>query len=363
MRYVRALDGLRGVAVLLVVLLHFGYVNVGWIGVQFFFVLSGYLITGILLADRERPFGGYLRRFYTRRVLRIFPLYYGYLLVLSAVHALTGGPEFFGRYAPWLFTYTYNYSRLAPDWQHSPFITHFWSLSVEEQFYLAWPLLVFALPRRALRVAVVGILAAAPLGRLWLSAHLRARGYDPAAAGDALYWFTLCQIDAFAAGAAIPVLGLPEKVAGRTRWLRGVALAWLAAGAAQLLALRAAGVRVPLTSLGFALPLTENLQHVWGYSLLNLAAVACILLLLRRDPWVRPMEAGWLVEAGKVSYGMYVLHWPVLALFQRLWSWEPKSGRGLGIFAVYLVVLFAACWLSYRFFESRFLALKDRFAR
>ena len=363
MRYVRALDGLRGVAVLLVIMLHFGYVNVGWVGVQFFFVLSGYLITQILLADRDRPFGAYLRRFYTRRVLRIFPLYYGYLLALAAAGAVGGAPELFGRYAPWLFTYTYNYTRLASDWGHSPFITHFWSLAVEEQFYLVWPFVVYVLPPRALRALVLTVLAAAPLGRLWLGAYLGGHGHDPAAAGDALYWFTPCQIDAFAAGAAIPVLGLTERWAGRTRLVRGLALFWLAAGLAQWFFLRAAGTRLPPTSLGFACPLQANFQHVWGYTLLNVAAAACILLLLRRDPWVRPMEAEGLVAVGRISYGMYVLHWPVLAAFQAALSWEIRSPRGLAIFALYLVTLYGVCWVSYRGFESRFLAWKDRWAR
>jgi peptidoglycan/LPS O-acetylase OafA/YrhL len=85
------LDGLRGIAVGFVVLFHFGLFPPGWIGVQLFFVLSGYLISDILLTEREKPFSTYLGRFYWRRTLRIFPLYFSYLVVISVLFAATEG--------------------------------------------------------------------------------------------------------------------------------------------------------------------------------------------------------------------------------------------------------------------------------
>ncbi len=105
------LDGLRGIAVTLVLLLHFGYLNGGWIGVQLFFVLSGFLITGVLVADRPAPLGAYLRRFYWRRTLRIFPLYYGYLALLGLCYAVWGRPAELPDNAVPLVTYTYNFTR------------------------------------------------------------------------------------------------------------------------------------------------------------------------------------------------------------------------------------------------------------
>src|SRR5438552_3870358 len=110
MKYNKSLDGLRGIAILLVILYHFGYLGAGWAGVQIFFVLSGYLITSILCAEKEQPIGFYLKRFYWRRSLRIFPLYFGCLLVLSLVYAVSGKPPLFANRWQYLFTYTYNYA-------------------------------------------------------------------------------------------------------------------------------------------------------------------------------------------------------------------------------------------------------------
>ena len=168
---VPALDGIRGIAVTLVALLHFGYLNGGWIGVQAFFVLSGFLITGILLADRDAPLRAYLRRFYWRRTLRIFPLYYGYLALLAVSYALRGVPAEFADDAGALFTYTYNFTR-ATDFTPTPFFTHLWSLAVEEQFYLVWPFLVHALSRRALVALACALVAMAPAFRFALAQWL-----------------------------------------------------------------------------------------------------------------------------------------------------------------------------------------------
>src|SRR4029077_13536960 len=87
------LDGLRGIAIALVVLFHFGLFPPGWVGVQLFFVLSGYLISDILLTEKEKPFPAYLSRFYWRRSLRIFPLYFFYLIITSALFAATREPK------------------------------------------------------------------------------------------------------------------------------------------------------------------------------------------------------------------------------------------------------------------------------
>ena len=93
--YVRSLDGFRGLAIAAVMLFHFGFLPIGWIGVQAFFVLSGYLITAVLLADKEAPLRGYLGRFYWRRALRIFPVNYGFLLVLAVMYVGSGRPASF----------------------------------------------------------------------------------------------------------------------------------------------------------------------------------------------------------------------------------------------------------------------------
>jgi len=111
--YIKALDGLRAVAIILVMMFHYGIIGFGWLGVQIFFVLSGFLITGILLKlkNEETFFGKKIKRFYARRSLRIFPVYYLYLLVFLLCFIVFAVPADFGYKAPYLFTYTYNYTR------------------------------------------------------------------------------------------------------------------------------------------------------------------------------------------------------------------------------------------------------------
>jgi peptidoglycan/LPS O-acetylase OafA/YrhL len=170
-RYVPTLDGLRGIAILVVMLFHymtgsyhwpvlkqvFRLCRMGWLGVDLFFVLSGFLITGILLHTKSRPH--YFRNFYVRRTLRIFPLYYVVLLGVFTVGALVSSlhtPTFLAlqHRQVYLWTYSVNWVNwfrsdllFVADWIEA---NHFWSLAVEEQFYLVWPTVVFLLSSRTL---------------------------------------------------------------------------------------------------------------------------------------------------------------------------------------------------------------------
>src|SRR5689334_3654448 len=173
-QHVPALDGLRGVAILSVMLFHYvtasgfgedawvtrkiiGACGCLWTGVDIFFVLSGFLITGILLRAKGSP--GYFVNFYMRRLLRIFPLYYGalvviFLIVPHLVHDVTPGVKRILDSQAWMWGYSqdfaisyHNADYFDVDWM---WVGHFWSLGVEEHFYLVWPLLVFALAPRAL---------------------------------------------------------------------------------------------------------------------------------------------------------------------------------------------------------------------
>ncbi len=360
---IRALDGLRAIAVTLVALLHFGYLNGGWIGVQVFFVLSGYLITGVLLADRGAPLGDYLRRFYWRRTLRIFPLYYAYLAVLAVAYALRGVPAELAEYAPTLFTYTYNFTRLSPSWEASPFFTHFWSLAVEEQFYLAWPFVVHALSRRALVLVSAALVAIGPALRWALAAALADPSRTPYDVGDAVYWFPLSHADAFAAGALVALLGLGERVTRPALVAAGALGAAATAGAVNLAALRAAGADLPLGTMGFPLASIDNGFHAWGYTLLNLCSAGLVAAAVgahRRGGVVSSLALPPLAGLGRISYGVYVLHWPLLVLFNASVRYRGMTLRGALMCAAWFAIVCAAAWLSFRFYESRFLALKDR---
>ncbi|HLL88149.1 MAG TPA: acyltransferase, partial [Tepidisphaeraceae bacterium] len=178
-----ALDGLRGLAILLVMVSHYvappagggrwGLVfrraaDAGWVGVDLFFALSGFLITGILLDAKGKP--GFFRNFFARRTLRVFPLYYGVLFVvcvlLPALGLLKLGVPLSQR---WLWLYATNLFPLLRSADGAGFFFpnswdlqfgHFWSLAVEEHFYLAWPLVVYALGRRPLMVTCAALMVA-----------------------------------------------------------------------------------------------------------------------------------------------------------------------------------------------------------
>jgi peptidoglycan/LPS O-acetylase OafA/YrhL len=370
MRYNRSLDGLRGFAVLSVILFHFGYFSAGWIGVQIFFVLSGYLITSILLADRDRPDDLYFKRFYWRRSLRIFPLYFGYLIALSLVFLVSNVPAAFGARWLYLYTYTYNYALLLVPLQQSVSFTHFWSLAVEEQFYLLWPLAVYYLPTSSLKAIIAASLFASPLIRL--IAVMAVPWIAPGHPEPGLFSYSPlpAQFDALATGAAISLVNLdrlrrPLLTFGvMTTILLGLGLMSATLSPAGPVDPYAAGSRLAsvwelASSLGYPPFVTHGYQHVWSYSVVNLWSALLIVNLLRGGAL-----AGWLsrrsmVYAGKISYGLYVLHYPLLGLVKGAVYYTPFSLEGVAVFGIYLSMLFGAAALSFRYFESRFLAWKD----
>ena len=221
-KHFAALDGVRGLAIILVMAYHYMVLmpftihsaalgaavvvcSKGWCGVDLFFVLSGFLITGILYDSRENP--RYFRNFYARRTLRIFPLYYAVLLSVAALLFLAwllvprlwlAQPKL-GELAavqPWLWTYTTNIA--VAKGIPVPLVAHFWSLAVEEQFYLVWPLVMFALPKRAMAPVALSLATAA----LFIRLGLTYAGWSD----GAIYVLTPCRMDSLAAGALAAIL-------------------------------------------------------------------------------------------------------------------------------------------------------------
>src|SRR5579863_9160491 len=208
-RHVRAYDGLRGIAIVLVLLRHLGEdlparrlggvvdaaLNAGWLGVDVFFVLSGFLITGILLdarGDEAQPSEGYFLRFYARRALRIFPLYY---LFLAVTIFIARPPMPHGTW--WYWSYTSNVLIARHGWPEGLWETgHLWSLAVEEQFYLVWPAIIAWTPRRRLPVLCVAIIVGAIAVRIALI-------HQGAALGA--YVLTPARADTLAVGAALAI--------------------------------------------------------------------------------------------------------------------------------------------------------------
>jgi peptidoglycan/LPS O-acetylase OafA/YrhL len=360
MRYVRSLDGMRGIAVLLVVLFHYGLFPAGWSGVQLFFTLSGFLITSILLEDKALPFGAYVGRFYWRRTLRIFPLYYIFFGVTAASFAMLGAPASFEEDWVYLLSYTANFGRVR-EADVGPALVHTWSLAVEEQFYLVWPFLLFFLPQRAFRGVVAALLVLSPAVRLALFLLLRRWGHDEAYAGRLTYVLPFTQLDAFAAGAAIPLWRLDQLRRPGLLFVGALGLAGaLGVGVLMLDHFVHGGAFVG--SLGYSMFMSRHYQYVWGYSLLNAISLLAIVCALRDLSPGRFLEHPALVRVGRVSYGVYVLHVPLLfaaeALAVRLGLALHGPARAL-FFPVYLALLWALAEASFRWLESPFLRLKD----
>jgi peptidoglycan/LPS O-acetylase OafA/YrhL len=360
----RALDGLRGVAVGLVLLLHFQLLGCGWIGVPIFFVLSGFLITRILLGDRAMPLGPYLRRFWFRRSLRIFPLAYAYLVILGGLALLAGETSFsnaLSAAAPTLGTYTYNFTRLS-DGLHDPLYKHFWSLCVEEQFYLLWPFAVHRLSRRHLGWLLGALIVLCPAFRAGFGHALVADGTDAFTAGDAVYWSFGSHLDAFAMGAAIAVFDLPKRVKRPGRWALLATILLAAAAGLNLHALLAgtSDAGATISTLGLPLSGVSHGQHVWSYTLIDLWAAAVILWLLTGAPAGRALAVWPLARIGRVSYGVYILHMLVLSLFIAASGVDPLDSPHPGWFVVWALLVWLAAEVSWWTLERPVLRFRDR---
>ena len=363
---VPALDGVRGLAILLVLAhnlspfestrrlidlsaeLSFDF---GWVGVQLFFVLSGYLITGILLDTRGAP--GYYRAFFGRRVLRIFPLYYGVLfLCLVIVPALGLAPDALladRRHSVWLWTYLINWAE--PLGAAIAVFPHFWSLAVEEQFYLVWPFVVRRTsPRRLLAVAL-GLVVVAFGSRL----ALRVAGAGVAGP----YMFTICRMDALGLGAAVAaVLRIPELAERVAQRQRAIAI-----GAGVLFVVGGVATR------GY--PRTSYRDQTFGYTILALTFAAVVLLAVLDHRRGRGCVGAVLDNAvlrsfGKYSYAIYMFHQPLnLMIGVPILSSLLPRGAGLKAGFTYMAAVTAASYvlavISYHGYEKHFLALKRYF--
>ncbi|KAA6462057.1 acyltransferase [Acidobacteria bacterium AB60] len=339
--YIPELQGLRGIAVLAVVLYHshprlqgtwlYGASLWGWAGVNLFFVLSGFLITAILLEARSRPH--YFRNFYARRALRIWPVY---LLVLALCYL--GSDWFVGlpfgraiRTAPWWAYVLFLQNLFALHLP--PVLGPTWSLAIEEQYYFLWAPVVRILRRRAALCTVLGAaLIASPLFR---------RCHWP--------WITpthtLTHLDGIATGSLIAIALYSLELSRRT-WL-GIAVAGMAVGFV------AAG-----TVAGGTAWLDSALSAAFGGTVL-----AAIASTGAHNPFNAALRRGPLAYLGKISYGMYMTHILVFVYFGWFDRWMDAYGTlgNMAVVAFRLAAAIAAATLLWYGFEARILRLKRFF--
>jgi peptidoglycan/LPS O-acetylase OafA/YrhL len=359
-----ALDAIRGLAILLVVAHHViifseltpnsgaeKAVKVlagrGWVGVDLFFVLSGFLITSILLGAKTKA--DYFRNFYGRRVLRILPLYYLFLaVILLVIPALWAVPATWRAALTdqgWYWLHLSNVKLFRAGGFISPMINHTWSLAIEEQFYLVWPFVVWKLPLKILRALLAVIIAGSALARY----GLYLQGTDL----FAIRVITPARLDTLGAGA---LLATYYAVADRRVLLRR----WTGGSIVAAVLVLAAG----------ALARDQRLwQSVFDYTF-NAAVFSALIAAALMPAWrlgERLSGVALLRAFGRYSYGYYLWHQPIF-----FFAAAPlaalvfgATGSALAAWAVVAIVLIPACfavaWVSFNGYEQRFLKLKRRF--
>jgi len=374
--YYIALDGLRAIAVIMVFFQHYGAGKTflfgwGWTGVDIFFVLSGFLISGILYDSRSSPHR--YRDFYIRRTLRIFPLYYAVwvaILILTPIALWQWNwrwalwPAYFGNYARFFFLHQpgdpYRFDRLTfgpivNGWFGGPmhlYIGHFWSLCVEEQFYLIWPFVVYQVGKRGTLIKIcIAVIVLMPLVRWLLSMTLSTQLLHM----ELFYRSLPTRIDALLIGGLIAFyLRGPQQ-----KTLQKIRRPLLTASAVLFIALYCISIKLQ------ALPLegsASNCIAILGFTLIDIFAAALILECIYPGSRLgsilsfRPLRL-----MGTISYGFYVYH----DLLHDFYSFFAIRYFPAYVYPVTLILAFSSTLListlSYRLLERPMLRLKDRF--
>jgi len=361
-RHLPELDGIRGIAICFVVVFHCSSIaspatplasfyvrvaSIGWIGVDLFFVLSGFLITAILLDTFDSR--NYFRSFYTRRILRIFPLYYLSVGLWTLAVWLLPSNFFEPNQTISTLSYWVYLQNWLPLFHVSPpkVLIHFWSLAVEEQFYLIWPIFIRYTAKRGTTqtLCFVTVLVA-----VVLRAVLVLLGSTEVA-----FYFTLSRIDALAIGACIAVYFR----------IRGTLVPFRRSGAAFFLIGSATVLLIMFQQHGF-----YNLNPVVllvGMFPLGLV-FGCFLIVLLTGPGSGLLRVFFrnrvLRFIGRISYGIYVFHWPIMLISKEVW---PETIEDFWLRQIIFLMFVTTCsvavaYLSFRYFEAPILSQKNKLA-
>jgi peptidoglycan/LPS O-acetylase OafA/YrhL len=364
--YVGEIDALRAVAVTMVFALHCGLFDQGWTGVWLFFVISGFAITSSLVVsdhiEPSRP--QLLRNFFARRCLRIWPLYFVFVAVNMIAAAVAGRGDVLES-GQWLATFTYNY-RMILHPETWPTIPHLWTISIEQQFYLLFPLLFAFLSRRWLFIALWSCIILAPALRAALVWWLQPQPWNDTDKFLFIYFFAPAHFDAFAAGALI-ALARPYF---EFRWDNARFLLLLSVCAALTYSAIYWIIDTNTTGLPrclFCYWIWGEGRQIWVYSIIVALSASGIALILAGEGWlIKACRFPLLQPIGRISYGAYVYHVAVLILIDTLLL-TPETRKifwiaSVGKFAVGYPLTLLIAFMSYRYLEAPILRLRKRFA-
>ena len=341
-RRMPALDAIRAFAVLSVMLMHFGiHWARGVYGVVAFFVLSGFLITWLLLQERARSGCISLSAFYTRRALRIFPAFYVYVTITIALLVATAKPINWPHVISAILYCSNYYAAVYPDPNDA--FSHTWSLAIEEQFYLLWPLALLMLIRRGIRVDVA--LGCAIVG-VWLYRPTLVYAFHVDQAW--IYGAFETRVDALLVGCLTAVLLFERRIPKVWKFLTSNSCMPLLTFVVLSLVI---GPRVPRSEL---------FRDVFGFAiappLIAILIVQCLALSKKRE-WAW-LEWRWLSYVGQISYGIYLYQQLTIDYATR----HPVGAAWVTLpIAIALTVLLASA--SYWLVEKPFLRFKRRFSR
>ncbi len=368
---IKELDGLRGVAVVLVMALHIfkraayftehpvletftKFTTVGWVGVDIFFTLSGFLITSILLKAKTED--GYFRNFYARRILRIFPLYY-FAIAFVLLFAPKVEPEFtdqLGTALPVMLLYVQNWAMLFDNFHITQYLGITWSLAIEEQFYLLWPLIVFYLKKDQLIKVGIGYvfasIAARVLGMLFWP--------DPGEAARFFYYTSFTRFEEIIVGALLAILFTYDY--GKET-IRRYSLSVFAVSFAVFAGLCVLSFPDALHPEYASIPLV-----IGGYTSAALASAGLIGVFVTHPPeniLKKLFQTPVFVFLGKYSYSIYLFHMTAaLILLDVFWhsgmrGWKPYV---LYVVTTYIVTVLIAL-LTWNILEKHMLSLKKYF--
>lgn len=367
--YVPEVDALRCLAMTAVIAIHCGLFPLGWMGVWLFFVVSGFAVTTSLFSAKHNALGVWHRigTFYVRRALRIWPLYFIFVAA-NVIVILALGNYSALQEVPWLVTFTQNIKMIiesyAPGTAWNGF-AHLWTLSTEQQFYLAFPILLLLPSRRSRTLVLLGVIVAAPLIRYGTGCWAVAYGFDDLRAAFAVYAFGPAHFDAFAIGTLIAMYR--HEITQNRRLAPMAAILALAITAIYTLTY----MLINFTLIGgISVNLTRNIlsgiifgqgREIWAYFVPVCVSGAILVGILAGDPrCLRVCRLPGLQAIGRISYGGYLFHVPVLMI---LISLVPAFGRpvtgelsyGVHIllfFCAYLITVGAA-WLSFTYVERQ----------